>query len=404
MLSPSAEEADARRAPPSPHRPIRPKRARGGRPSQVPILRRCSCGRAGGAGGECAECRAKRLAAGGSTAPQAVHEALRSVGEQLPDADRTEFEKRLGTGLSAVRLHRGPAAAASARAVGARAYTVGSHIVLGAGEPSGVEGRRLLAHELAHVAQQQDSGAIPARIEIGRADDPMEREAERFATHAGRVRLDGNRVVLARYAHQDCAEDDLRGHIWPADHLAKQMVTKALGILGAASIDPAVTPLFTKYFMTSSPDISAIQSVFNSVDSEFSDNDYTYECEEDCKSNDNGYTTIGFWGALTSAHIHICMNNFRSRSNECLARTIVHEFTHRYAGTDDNGYCKSGCGYSSCPSSLTAAKALQNADSYACFAYELYGMAVQPGAPAAASSGAGGSAGPVDAGLPGGVP
>jgi hypothetical protein len=293
----------------------------------------------------------------------------------------------------------------------------------GAYAPGAADGQLLLAHELAHVVQQQDSGPIPARLEIGGVDGPGEREAERFAasgastTHApvrtspSTVPQQASRVVLARYAHQDCAEDDLKSHIWPADFLARQMVTKALTALSSSPIDPAVTALFSKYFMTSTPSISAIQSVFNAVQSEFADNDYTYECEESCPSTDNGYTWSGIVGALTSSHIHLCMNNFRSRSNECLARTIVHEFTHRYAGTSDNGYCKSGCGYSSCPSSLTAPNALANADSYACFAYELWGLTLAPAAPAptpAPPSGTGGAegAGPTDAGvpLPGGVP
>lgn len=50
--------------------------------------------------------------------------------------------------------------AASARLLGARAYTVGSDLVFEAGEyaPGTAEGRRLLAHELAHVVQQRASG------------------------------------------------------------------------------------------------------------------------------------------------------------------------------------------------------------------------------------------------------
>lgn len=316
--------------------------------------------------------------------------------------------------MSGVRVHTGARAAASARAVGASAYTVGCHVVFGPGAyaPGAPSGQRLLAHELAHVVQQQGAGSIPSRLEIGRVGDPSEHEAERFARGAAgpparqSQGMAARRVVLARYAHQDCAEDDLKSHIWPADYLARQMVKKALGILSVSPVDPSVSALFSKYFMTSTPSISSIQSVFNSVDSEFSDNDYTYECEEDCPSNDNGYTWSGIVGALTSSHIHLCMNNFRSRSNECLARTIVHEFTHRYAGTGDNGYCKSGCGYSSCPASLTPANALTNADSYACFAYELWSLAVTaPPAPAPPSgTGGGEGAGPTDAGVPGGVP
>jgi hypothetical protein len=60
-----------------------------------------------------------------------------------------------------VRIHDDSLAAESARSVGALAYAVGDHIVFGAGHSGlGSEAeRRLLAHELTHVAQQ--GGAHP---------------------------------------------------------------------------------------------------------------------------------------------------------------------------------------------------------------------------------------------------
>jgi hypothetical protein len=62
-----------------------------------------------------------------------------------------------------VRVHADQSAAASARSLSARAYTIGKDIVFGAGEFSADnrEGRRLLAHELTHVVQQ--GGAPPTR-------------------------------------------------------------------------------------------------------------------------------------------------------------------------------------------------------------------------------------------------
>lgn len=83
--------------------------------------------------------------------------------------------------LSAIRIHTGTTADASARAVGARAYTVGRHIVFRQGEyrPDTPGGRSLLAHELEHAAQQ---GAAPYRggaIRMGAPNDPEERSAER---------------------------------------------------------------------------------------------------------------------------------------------------------------------------------------------------------------------------------
>lgn len=62
--------------------------------------------------------------------------------------------------FSGVRVHTDAKAAESARAVGALAYTIGRHIVFGRGQyaPRMPEGRRLLAHELAHVVQQGPTG------------------------------------------------------------------------------------------------------------------------------------------------------------------------------------------------------------------------------------------------------
>jgi len=80
----------------------------------------------------------------------------RRGGDPLPEATRSFFEPRFGHDFSRVRVHTDGQAADAARAVHARAYTLGSNIVFGPGEyvPGTTEGKRLLAHELTHVVQQ----------------------------------------------------------------------------------------------------------------------------------------------------------------------------------------------------------------------------------------------------------
>ena len=92
-----------------------------------------------------------------AAAPPIVHEVLRSAGQPLDHATRTFFEPRLGHDLSGVRTHTDSRAAQSAEAVDALAYTSGRDIVFSHGQysPGTTTGQRLLAHELAHVAQQQ---------------------------------------------------------------------------------------------------------------------------------------------------------------------------------------------------------------------------------------------------------
>jgi hypothetical protein len=97
-----------------------------------------------------------------------VHAAARAVehgGAPLPGEVRSYFEPRFGHDFSRVRIHADGQAAAAARAVRARAFTLGSDIVFDGGEyaPSTLEGRRLIAHELAHVLQQRSAtGQEPA--------------------------------------------------------------------------------------------------------------------------------------------------------------------------------------------------------------------------------------------------
>lgn len=82
------------------------------------------------------------------------------------DADsRSFFEPRLGTDLSQVRIHTDDRAQSAARGLGARAFTVGRDVAFGAGEyrPGTPDGRRLLAHELVHVLQQDRHGLAVQR-------------------------------------------------------------------------------------------------------------------------------------------------------------------------------------------------------------------------------------------------
>ncbi|GAA0242587.1 DUF4157 domain-containing protein [Cryptosporangium japonicum] len=123
-----------------------------------------------------------RALAGGRRA--AVAGVLGARGVPLRSALRAEMESRLGADFSEVRLHSGPAAAASAAALDARAYTSGEHVVLGAGGAD----RHTLAHELTHVIQQRE-GAVAGTatddgLTVSDPSDAFERAAETDARRA----------------------------------------------------------------------------------------------------------------------------------------------------------------------------------------------------------------------------
>jgi hypothetical protein len=89
--------------------------------------------------------------------PAHVHDAVGSGGRPLDQRTRGFFESRMGYDLGGVRIHTDSTAGISARAINAKAYTLGGNIVFGSGQysPDSESGRHLLAHELAHVVQQR---------------------------------------------------------------------------------------------------------------------------------------------------------------------------------------------------------------------------------------------------------
>ncbi|MFI6650822.1 DUF4157 domain-containing protein [Streptomyces sp. NPDC050529] len=123
----------------------------------------------------------------------AVHDVLRSAGQPLDSGTRTDMEARFGADFADVRIHNDGAARTSAAEIGARAYTSGSHIVLGDGGGD----RHTLAHELTHVIQQRQgpvSGSDNGGgLKVSDPSDRFEREAEAQATRV----LSGSAPVRA---------------------------------------------------------------------------------------------------------------------------------------------------------------------------------------------------------------
>ena len=115
---------------------------------------------------------------------QAFDRAVAADGRPVPSVIRTPLEQSTGLDLGEVKVHAGHAAAAAAALAGARAVTFGDHVILGAGEPDpgSAQGRRLLAHELAHVALRRSADYVhPGWSSPG---DAHERDAEALSAGA----------------------------------------------------------------------------------------------------------------------------------------------------------------------------------------------------------------------------
>lgn len=128
---------------------------------------------------------------GGSSVDAGTEKALQSPsgGGKLDESVRSRMESAFDTDFSDVRVHTGSSASKLSRSMQATAFTHGSNIYFSEGtyNPNTESGQHLLAHELTHVVQRKqgrDTGgpAKSATTTIGKADDPLEAEADSVAS------------------------------------------------------------------------------------------------------------------------------------------------------------------------------------------------------------------------------
>ena len=83
--------------------------------------------------------------------------SLQGNGHSLSDNSRRYYEPKFGYDFSNVKIHNNAQAHRSCEGINALAYSYRNHIVFGEGQyqPASRDGNRILAHELAHVVQQQ---------------------------------------------------------------------------------------------------------------------------------------------------------------------------------------------------------------------------------------------------------
>ena len=110
---------------------------------------------------------------GKQIAAPGVDEVLRTPGQPLDPATRFFMERRFGHDFSPIRIHTDKPAAEASAALGAEAFTVGHHIAFAQAHflPGTADGKRLVAHELAHTIQQ--SGATSPHIALKPNKEPV---------------------------------------------------------------------------------------------------------------------------------------------------------------------------------------------------------------------------------------
>jgi len=267
----------------------------------------------------------------------------RNKGEQRMPLSREK------TDFSRVRVHTDPAAANSAKAVNALAYTNGQHIVFGSGQysPRTEVGQKIIAHELVHVMQQNA---------------------------LGNFNMPGQ--ILQRLEIQDCFDQRHEDLVREEHNLASYMLSWAFG-MGYWTSDPRVQAAFSRHFniVLGSPDFQDIYwQVLNVLYAILmASPGVVYECE----SNESWWS---WWqglcvpGVLATAqtNIHLCLPWWRrlNRSKELAAATLIHEWAHKW-GPGVNRIFETYC-HEPEYLNMSATERIKQPDAYANYAYELW--------------------------------
>lgn len=115
--------------------------------------------------------------------PDSIQQQL-GEGQPLPSAVRSRMEPAFGTSFQNVRSHTDSNAGSLVGSLNARAFTIGNHVAFGPGEyqPGTILGDALIAHELAHVVQQQGATSSVEKMDTFAADyNALEQDADRTA-------------------------------------------------------------------------------------------------------------------------------------------------------------------------------------------------------------------------------
>jgi hypothetical protein len=210
---------------------------------------------------KCADCEEKEKvqrkengSGGGQAAPTIVRDVLASSGQLLDGSARQFMESRMGHDFSKVQIHTDGKAAESAAAVHALAYTSGNHVVFNRGQyaPDTEGGKRLLAHELTHVVQQNKG--THNQISLKRFKDTTAFASPRFRIW--------NITVDVKNAPAD--EDDMYDFIW----VYHEGISKAIEVLEGYGISPKAVKI-TMTFKTHFNEEKVEQEAYDKVYSQF---------------------------------------------------------------------------------------------------------------------------------------
>lgn len=307
---------------------------------------------------KCEDCEAEesetvRRKAADASAPARGAEAAAAVasgGAPLSADVRAYFEPRFGRDLSAVRVHADSAAARAAQRINARAFTLGRDIAFAPGEyaPRTRQGRRLIAHELAHVAQQSE---------------------------------DRGDAVVRRWTSEDCSPPQLE-EIGDAARAASVDLAVALRLLGTRPVpDQARNALWLSFRDDSEQAADAVRSRIAHLGNTTGMSNFVCRSQRQAPCRNHPEAAGVSDGRPGGRNVHLCYPRFGNLLPINQSGAVIHEVAHNFLNAADRGYFASDCsetapdpGHQQSPQDLHSGTAgdnplfrFDNADAYTCF-------------------------------------
>jgi hypothetical protein len=162
-----------------------------------------------------------------------------SANHSLPSSTNQFFKARMGHDFSNVKIHTNKDAATSANELNARAYTKGEQIVFNEQEynPHSTDGKKLLAHELAHVVQQRNGAVANGYVQRQRSTPVPATATVDPATEIATFTVNSVNVVVE-------PDQTLTRGTRVTFHGHRHIVNRT-GALTVAYLRPTVTPSYT---------------------------------------------------------------------------------------------------------------------------------------------------------------
>lgn len=296
--------------------------------------------------------------------PPLIKNVINSGGRPLDFGTRRFFEPRIGCDLSSVRIFTDSAAGQSAESIQARAYTLGNNIVFGHGAYSldSESGKHLLAHELAHVAQQGKGNSavvLQRQSAPGSGSTTAPATVPTFGASCSGGATDPCQQSRCPRPITDINADLLR---------AIAYVDSAIAALGTTPLAAGTRRSLDWYFNSQTDETAAtVLARLTCTRNELQDTltNSRFGCHPGHSAL--AYVCVSQMSPCQSSHTNVCLTNkYFGLSDRVRAEALIHECAHRAGlstGSDPHLY-----DFHWAFMFMNTADSLMNADSYALFA------------------------------------